>query len=107
MKVVSTKLSKPEWSKLVEKCNEKGITLAEYFRELIRKDRDDEQSARDVHENEESDLPKMLDALSENNNVRLHMSLDWDNLESPAQPYIGKMPPKGVVVNEQSAEVYL
>jgi putative transposase len=41
------------------------------------------------------------------NNVRPHMSLDWDNLETPAQAYVRKMPPEGVVVvDEQSGEVY-
>jgi len=35
MKVVSTKLSNPEWKKLVDKCNKNGITMAEYVRELI------------------------------------------------------------------------
>jgi hypothetical protein len=34
------------------------------------------------------------------------MSLDWDNLETPAQAYIRKMPPEGVVVDEQSGEIY-
>jgi putative transposase len=40
------------------------------------------------------------------NNIRPHMSLDWDNLETPAQAYVRKMPPEGIVVDEQSGEMY-
>ena len=41
------------------------------------------------------------------NHIRPHMSLDWDNLETPAGAFIRKMPPKGtIVVDEQSGEVY-
>jgi putative transposase len=40
------------------------------------------------------------------NNIRPHMSLDWDNLETPAQAYIRKIPPEGVVMDMQSGEVY-
>jgi putative transposase len=40
------------------------------------------------------------------NNIRPHMSLDWDNLETPSQAYVRKMPPDGVVVDEQSGEMY-
>jgi hypothetical protein len=35
------------------------------------------------------------------------MSLDWDNLETPTQAYIRKIPPEGgVVMDMQSGEVY-
>ena len=34
------------------------------------------------------------------------MSLDWDSLETPAQAYVRKMPPEGVVMDNQSGEVY-
>ena len=38
---------------------------------------------------------------------RAHMSLDWDNLETPAEAYARKMPPKGeIVVDEQTGEEY-
>ena len=40
------------------------------------------------------------------NEIRPHMSLDLDGLETPAQAYIRKMPPEGVVRDEQSGEVY-
>lgn len=41
------------------------------------------------------------------NNIRPHMSLDWDNLETPAQAFVRKMPQKGTVVtDEQSGEMY-
>ncbi|MFY3739820.1 MAG: macrodomain Ter protein organizer (MatP/YcbG family) [Candidatus Nitrosomirales archaeon] len=43
MKVISTKLSNPEWEQLVDKCNERGITLAEYIRELIKNDSTDKK----------------------------------------------------------------
>lgn len=38
MKVASTKLANPEWEALQNKCNEKGVTIAEYLRGLIRID---------------------------------------------------------------------
>ena len=35
------------------------------------------------------------------------MSLDWDNLETPAQAFYRKIPPKGqVVVDKQTREEY-
>ena len=38
---------------------------------------------------------------------RAHMSLDWDNLETPAKAYARKMPPKGeIVVDGQTGEEY-
>jgi putative transposase len=40
------------------------------------------------------------------NHIRPHMSLDWDNLETPAKAYVRKMPPEGVVIDEQSGEIY-
>ena len=40
------------------------------------------------------------------NNIRPHMSLDWDNLETPAQAYVRKMPAEGIAVDEQSGEIY-
>ena len=40
------------------------------------------------------------------NHIRPLMSLEWDNLETPAPAYVRKMPPEGVVIDEQSGEVY-
>ena len=41
------------------------------------------------------------------NNIKPHMSLDWDNLETPAKAFARKMPEKGTtVIDEQSGEVY-
>ena len=41
------------------------------------------------------------------NYTKPHMSLDWDNLETPAKAFIRKMPEKGTtVIDEQSGEVY-
>ena len=38
---------------------------------------------------------------------RPHMSLDWDNLEKPAEAFVRKMPPKGqTVIDEQTGEEY-
>ena len=38
---------------------------------------------------------------------RAHMSLDWENGETPAQAFIRKMAPKGeIVVDEQTGEAY-
>ena len=38
---------------------------------------------------------------------RAHMSLDWDNLETPAKAYARKMPPRGeIVVDGQTGEEY-
>ena len=35
------------------------------------------------------------------------MSLDWDNLETPAQAFLRKMPPKGETVTDaQTGEEY-
>jgi len=38
MKVASTKLTNPEWETLQAKCNEHGMSIAEYLRNLIRGD---------------------------------------------------------------------
>jgi len=41
------------------------------------------------------------------NNIKPHMSLDWDNLETPAQAFVRKMPEKGTrVIDEQTGEEY-
>ena len=38
---------------------------------------------------------------------RPHMSLDWDNLEKPAEAFARKMPPKGkTVIDKQTGEEY-
>ena len=53
MKVASTKLSNPEWDALQNKCNERGVTIAEHLRDLIRTDsnktpiREGEQAGRE------------------------------------------------------------
>ncbi len=39
------------------------------------------------------------------NHIKPHMSLDWDNLETPAKAYARKMPEKGTrVIDEQTGE---
>ena len=38
MKVASTKLTNPEWEAMQVLCNSKGVTIAEYLRQLIRED---------------------------------------------------------------------
>ena len=40
--------------------------------------------------------------------IKPHMSLDWDNLETPAQAFARKMPQKGAttVIDEQTGEKY-
>ena len=41
------------------------------------------------------------------NHDRPHMSLDWDNLETPAQAFKRKMPPAGeTVVDGQTGQEY-
>ena len=41
------------------------------------------------------------------NEIRPHMSLDWDSLETPSRAFARKMPPKGTVVtDEQTGEAY-
>ena len=41
------------------------------------------------------------------NHIKPHMSLDWDNLETPAKAYARKMPEKGTrVIDEQTGEEY-
>jgi len=42
MKVVSTKVTNPEWEALVDKCNESGVTISEYLRELLKEDSDED-----------------------------------------------------------------
>ncbi len=67
MKVVSTKLSNPEWERVVDKCNERGLTMAEYLRELIKNDSGDKTSVEDVQENKkfsELELEQLLQALA-------------------------------------------
>ncbi len=39
--------------------------------------------------------------------IKPYMSLDWDNLETPAKAYARKMPEKGTrVIDEQTGEEY-
>jgi putative transposase len=41
------------------------------------------------------------------NHIKPHMSLDWDNLETPAKAFVRKMPEPGTtVIDEQSGEKY-
>ncbi len=40
------------------------------------------------------------------NNIRPHMSLDFENLETPVQAFARKMPQEGIVTDKQSGERY-
>lgn len=41
------------------------------------------------------------------NHIKPHMSLDWDNLETPAKAFVRKMPERGTtVIDEQTGEKY-
>ena len=41
------------------------------------------------------------------NYTKPHMSLDWDNLETPSKAFVRKMPQKGsTVIDEQTGEKY-
>lgn len=41
------------------------------------------------------------------NHIKPHMSLDWDNLETPAKAFLRKMPEKGTrVIDEETGEEY-
>ncbi len=40
------------------------------------------------------------------NNIRPHMSLNLDVLETPSKAYARKMPKEGMVIDEQSGEIY-
>lgn len=41
------------------------------------------------------------------NHIKPHMSLDWDNLETPYEVFVRKMPEKGsTVIDEQTGEKY-
>ena len=52
-------------------------------------------------------LFKSIDELIEWwNNIKPHMSLNFDELETPYRAYIRKMPGEGVVMDEQSGEIY-
>ena len=66
MKVVSTKLTNPEWLNVVDECNQRGVSLAEYLRELIRRDSDSkkpEQNVRMGKDSSESELEQLLEEL--------------------------------------------
>ena len=39
-------------------------------------------------------------------NNKIHMVLDWDNLETPSEAYIRKMPKDNTVIDKQSGEIY-
>jgi len=69
MKVVSTKLSNTEWEKLIDRCNEKGTTIAEYLRELIKGDIN-KISVPDIQGKEQSlksELRKLLESSKKKN----------------------------------------
>lgn len=71
MKVASTKLSNAEWEKLVYKCNERGMNIAEYLRTLIQRDSNEEKVTENTQKNEaldDSKVKKLLEALSKNKN---------------------------------------
>ena len=71
MKVVSTKLSNMEWEKLVDKCNGRGMNIAEYLRTLIQRDSNDEKVIENIQKNEapdNSELNKLLESLFKNKN---------------------------------------
>lgn len=40
------------------------------------------------------------------NNIKPHMSLNFDELETPSQAYIRKVPGEGIVIDEQPGEIY-
>jgi putative transposase len=40
------------------------------------------------------------------NNIKPHMSLNFDELETPYKAYLRKMPKEGIVIDEQSGEIY-
>lgn len=55
MKVASTKLANPDWEALQNKCNEQGVTIAEYLRGLIRTD-SKKTTLREVQEGTEQEV---------------------------------------------------
>ncbi len=76
MKVVSTKLTNPEWQKVVDECNQRGVSLAEYLRELIRRDSDGKKPEQNVRKNKdssESEFEQLLEGFKS--------FTRWDGLE--------------------------
>jgi len=64
MKVVSTKVTNPEWEALVDKCNEKGTTIAEYLRELLEKDCDNvARPGASTNQKEQTAAQSLLDRI--------------------------------------------
>lgn len=61
MAILSTKLNKTQKMSVVEKCNEEGISVCEYIRQLIQKDLEKtreerfESSGQDVHMDDENE----------------------------------------------------
>jgi hypothetical protein len=89
MKTVSTKLSNPEWEVLVDKCNEKGITLAEYVRELIKNDSADKKPVESVEVKKQSksilsgsELKKLLEVLDKAEKQKKSVSTISEQKES-------------------------
>jgi hypothetical protein len=71
MKVASTKLGNAEWEKLVDKCNGRGMNIAEYLRTLIQRDSNDEKVIENTQKNEapdDSELKQLLESLVKNKN---------------------------------------
>lgn len=52
MRVASTKLTNPDWEKLQDKCNKRGLCIAEHVRNLIRLDLDSKESSPSEDDNE-------------------------------------------------------
>jgi len=73
MKVESTKPTNPEWETLQSKCNEMGVTIAEYMRDIIRKDFEYTSSgtaADDKKKPTDSQLKKLISSVSKSASVR-------------------------------------
>jgi len=68
MKVVSTKVTNEEWEALVDKCNERGMTIAEYLRDLMQKDSDN--VVRTATNREEKSAESVLDRIKRNRSPR-------------------------------------
>ena len=69
MRVASTKLSNEEWEKLVDKCNGRGMNIAEYLRTLIQRDSNEEKVIENMQKNEardDSELKKLVESLVKN-----------------------------------------
>ena len=105
MKVASTKLTNPEWEAVQDLCNSKGLTIAEYLRQLIQEDAEGLKES-ETHDAKEKPSPlfQLLRKQKSNNTKGDESNVDADAEDDgfPPSPS-SKLPSEVAAIRQELA----